>query len=115
MAPSKDMRRPDLIVPYQEPAASTDKAEFSSTVSSAIPMMAMFTRNKFIGWAAVVFSIQSWLGESQEAKRNSTAPGYFPVLMSVAALAVTYMALFIRPQAATAGSGTEAPAPIPPQ
>ncbi|KND87383.1 Uncharacterized protein TOPH_08001 [Tolypocladium ophioglossoides CBS 100239] len=112
MAPSKDMRRPDLIVPYQEPAASADKPEFSSTLSSTMPMVAMFTRNKFVGWAAVVFSIQSWLGESQEAK-NSGTPGYFSVLMSVAALAVSYMPLFLPPKAVPAGSGTQAPAPVP--
>jgi hypothetical protein len=32
--------------------------------------------------AAVVFSIQSWLGESEESKKNSTTPGYFSVGMS---------------------------------
>ncbi|PNY26703.1 Uncharacterized protein TCAP_03380 [Tolypocladium capitatum] len=114
MAPSKDMRRPDLVVPYQEPAASTDKADFSSTLSSTMPMAAMFTRSKFVGWAAVVFSVQSWLGESQEAKRSSGTPGYLNVLMAVAALGVTYMPLFLPPSAAPAGSA-KAPAPILPQ
>jgi hypothetical protein len=32
--------------------------------------------------ASVVFSIQSWLGESEDSKKNSTTPGYFSVGMS---------------------------------
>ncbi|KFG77494.1 hypothetical protein MANI_122627 [Metarhizium anisopliae] len=114
MVSSKDMRRPDLIVPYQEPAASSDKADFSSTISSTLPMAAMFTRNRYIGWAAVVFTIQNWLGESEETTKNSSTPGVFSVLMSVMALGVTYMPLFLPPSRnAAGGSSTEAPAPIP--
>ncbi|KAG6320640.1 hypothetical protein E4U22_003051, partial [Claviceps purpurea] len=82
MAPTKDMRRADLIVPYQEPTPSSDKAEFSSTISSTLPMAAMFTRNRYIGWAAVVFTVQNWLGESQDSSKNSSTPGIFSVLMS---------------------------------
>ncbi|KZZ93251.1 putative protein family UPF0139 [Moelleriella libera RCEF 2490] len=116
MAPNKDMRRADLIVPYQEPAASASKAEFSSTISSTLPMAAMFTRNRYIGWAAVVFAVQSWLGESEDAKKTSSAPGVMSVLMSVMALGVTYMPLFFPPTrggAAAGGSGTEPAAPVP--
>ncbi|GJN67488.1 hypothetical protein PLIIFM63780_004930 [Purpureocillium lilacinum] len=116
MAPqTKDMRRPDLIVPYQEPAAAGDKPEFASTLASTMPMAAMFTRNKFVGWAAVVFSIQSYLGESEDAKKASSTPGYFSILMSVMALAVTYLPLFLPPRPGMPGSATEAPAPVPPQ
>lgn len=74
MAPGKDMRRPDLgacrapppspgagggpsaddaaaaVVPYQEPSASGGRTEFSSTLASTMPMAAMFTRNKYVGW-----------------------------------------------------------------
>ncbi|KAG6207112.1 hypothetical protein E4U50_003918 [Claviceps purpurea] len=114
MAPTKDMRRADLIVPYQEPTPSSDKAEFSSTISSTLPMAAMFTRNRYIGWAAVVFTVQNWLGESQDSSKNSSTPGIFSVLMSVMALGVTYMPLFLPPVKGAAGtSGTEAPAPVP--
>ncbi|KHN98829.1 uncharacterized protein MAM_03291 [Metarhizium album ARSEF 1941] len=102
-----------IFVPYQEPAASGDKADFSSTISSTLPMAAMFTRNRYIGWAAVVFAIQTWLGESAEATRASSTPGVFSVLMSVMALGVTYMPLFLPSRHATGGSGTEAPAPVP--
>lgn len=116
MAPNKDMRRADLIVPYQEPAASSDKTEFSSTISSTLPMAAMFTRNRYIGWAAVVFTVQNWLGESEDAKKKSSTPGILSVLMSAMALGVTYMPIFLpSAKGAAGGSGTEAPAPVPPQ
>ncbi|KAM3442901.1 hypothetical protein NHJ13734_002139 [Beauveria thailandica] len=120
MAPNKDMRRAELeqralaVVPYQEPISKGDNPEFSSTLSSTMPMAAMFTRNKFVGWAGVVFSIQNWLGESAETKKNGT-PGYFNVGLSVMALAVTYMPLFMPPpDHSAAGTATGAPAPAPP-
>lgn len=69
------------VVPYQEPNTKGDSPEFGSTLSSTMPMAAMFTRNKFVGWAGVVFSIQNWLGESAETKKNGT-PGYFNVGLS---------------------------------
>ena len=72
----KDMRQPDLseyqedfingmrnwqractltspaiaVVPYQEPAPRGDNVELGSTVSSTLPMAAIFMRNKYIGW-----------------------------------------------------------------
>ncbi|KAI1163471.1 hypothetical protein F5B18DRAFT_316694 [Nemania serpens] len=99
MASKKDMRRQDLVVPYQEPPAakSGDSPEFSSTLSSTMPMAAIFTRNKYIGWAAVVFSMQSWLGESEATRQTTSTPGYFSVGMSVLALLVTYLPIFMPP------------------
>ncbi|KAI0971908.1 hypothetical protein F4678DRAFT_430473 [Xylaria arbuscula] len=99
MASKKDMRRPDLIVPYQEPPAAkaSDSPEFSSTVSSTMPMAAIFTRNKYIGWASVVFSMQSWLGESEATTQSTSTPGYFSVGMSIMALLVTYLPIFMPP------------------
>ncbi|KAH0438020.1 hypothetical protein CKAH01_04917 [Colletotrichum kahawae] len=115
MASKKDMRRPDLIVPYQEPRAKGENAEFSSTLSSTLPMAAMLTRNKFIGWASVVFSVQTWLGESEETKKSSATPGYFSVGMSVMALAVTYLPMFLPPPVQRgAATGTGPAAPVPP-
>ena len=32
--------------------------------------------------AAIVFSIQSWLGESEESKKNSATPGYLNVFLA---------------------------------
>ncbi|KAI1090043.1 hypothetical protein F5B19DRAFT_494782 [Rostrohypoxylon terebratum] len=123
----KDMRRQDLVVPYQEPGPkSGDNAEFSSTLSSTLPMAAIFTRNRYIGWASVVVSIQSWLGEGEDASKSSNAtPGYFSVGMSedipltvtkttVMALAVTYLPLFLPQPPSQLPTGTEAAAPVPP-
>ncbi|KAI9641079.1 hypothetical protein NHQ30_010507 [Ciborinia camelliae] len=50
MATRKDMRRGDLIIPYQVPAAKESPSDFSGTLGSTLPMAAMFTRNKLIGW-----------------------------------------------------------------
>ncbi|RGP61824.1 hypothetical protein FLONG3_10411 [Fusarium longipes] len=113
MSPPKDPRRTDLIVPYQEPKSSGESTDISSTMSTTLPMAAMFTRNKLVGWASVVFSIQSWLGESEDSKKNSTTPGYFSVGMSVMALVVTYLPIFLPPVGGKQASGTEAPAPVP--
>lgn len=64
----------------------------------------------------MVFSIQSWLGESEETTKNTATPGYFSVGMSVMALAVTYLPMFLPPPGgARAPTGTEAAPPVPPQ
>jgi hypothetical protein len=68
---TKDMRRADLskllqsyqvgrnvlllthrcpVIPYQEPASKGDNAEFASTISSTLPMAAIFLRNRYVGW-----------------------------------------------------------------
>ncbi|KGY14939.1 hypothetical protein PABG_12217 [Paracoccidioides brasiliensis Pb03] len=47
MATKKDMRRPDLVVPYVEPPEKRQDADMNSTVSSTMPMAAMFTKNKY--------------------------------------------------------------------
>ncbi|KAL2269625.1 hypothetical protein VTJ83DRAFT_1809 [Remersonia thermophila] len=93
----KDMRQADLVIPYQEPPAKGDVVEFQSTLASTLPMAAIFMRNKYIGWTAVIFSLQSWLGESEEAKRSTSTPGYFNVGMALMSLLVTYLPLFLPP------------------
>ncbi|KAJ5780986.1 hypothetical protein N7457_006146 [Penicillium paradoxum] len=70
MSSKKDMRRADL-----------------GTMSSTLPMAAMFTRNRMIGWVSIVFSLQSWLGESPEQKKNASTPAYMSVLMSCMSIA----------------------------
>ncbi|KAI0871302.1 hypothetical protein GGS24DRAFT_67090 [Hypoxylon argillaceum] len=47
--------------------------------------------------AAVVFSMQSWLGESEATTQTTSTPGYFSVGMSVMALLVTYLPIFMPP------------------
>ncbi|KAM3071509.1 hypothetical protein ACMFMG_009391 [Clarireedia jacksonii] len=102
MSSKKDMRRADLIIPYQSPVAKESAGDFSSTLGSTLPMAAMFTRNKLIGWASVVFAIQNWLGESSEAKKTSSQPAYLSVGMSVMALLITYLPMFLPPPATPA-------------
>ncbi|GAB7353478.1 hypothetical protein MBLNU459_g3932t1 [Dothideomycetes sp. NU459] len=115
MATKKDMRRDDLVVPYMEPASSKNETDISSTMGSTLPMAAIFTRNKMIGWASVVFAIQNWLSETPESKKTASTPAYFSVGMSLMSVAVAYMPLFMPPQTGPlgAGSGTEAPAAVP--
>lgn len=40
----------NAVIPYQEPAAKKDASEFSSTLSSTLPMAAIFMRNRYVGW-----------------------------------------------------------------
>ncbi|KAK3900841.1 hypothetical protein C8A05DRAFT_35503 [Staphylotrichum tortipilum] len=110
---TKDMRQPDLVIPYQEPPPKGDSVEFQSTLSSTLPMAAIFMRNKYIGWAAVVFSLQSWLGESEDSKKGNSTPGYFAVGMSLMSLLVTYLPLFLPQPGLQQGTATDAPAPLP--
>ncbi|KAK6818831.1 hypothetical protein PG995_003916 [Apiospora arundinis] len=112
----KDMRRSDLVVPYQEPVSKPgDNVEFGSTLSSTLPMAAIFTRNKYIGWVSVVFSIQNWLGESEDTTKNTSTPGYFTIGMSLMALGVTYLPMFLpQPPNTAGGTATGAPAPAAP-
>ncbi|PSR83814.1 hypothetical protein BD289DRAFT_461164 [Coniella lustricola] len=116
MASKKDMRRPDLVIPYQEPVAKSDSADMGSTLSQTLPMAAIFMRNRYMGWAAVVFSIQNWLGESEYSKSSSSSPGYFSVGMALMSLVVTYLPMFLPPPPGSQGlpTGTEAAPPAPP-
>ncbi|KAI7541222.1 hypothetical protein KC343_g10460, partial [Hortaea werneckii] len=100
----KDMRRDDLIVPYAEPEKDKESNDMQSTMASTLPMAAMFTRNKLIGWTAVMFSIQGWLSETPDQKANASTPGYFSVGMALLSLGVAYMPLFLPPQSAKAGA-----------
>ncbi|CAG8905359.1 unnamed protein product [Penicillium egyptiacum] len=88
MSSKKDMRRADLAIPYVDPPKSSSDADISSTMSSTMPMAAMFTRNRMIGWVSFVFSLQSWLGESPEQKKTASTPAYMSVFMSCSLLSV---------------------------
>ncbi|CAK7223102.1 hypothetical protein SBRCBS47491_005087 [Sporothrix bragantina] len=110
----KDSRRINLVVPYQAPAPAKDNADVASSMSSVMPMAAMLTRNRFIGWGAVGFSVLSWLGESEEARTNSSTPGYFSVGMSLMALVVTYLPMLLPPPGGNpAATAAAPPAPVP--
>ncbi|KNG85861.1 hypothetical protein ANOM_003668 [Aspergillus nomiae NRRL 13137] len=88
MASKKDMRRLDLAIPYVDPPANKDDADMSGAMTSTLPMAAMFTRNRMIGWVSFVFSLQNWLGETPDQKRTASTPGYMSVFMSLMALVV---------------------------
>ncbi|KAK7624006.1 hypothetical protein IWX50DRAFT_31836 [Phyllosticta citricarpa] len=113
----KDMRRDDLIIPYSQVEAKSDP-DFAGTMASTLPMAAIFTRNKMVGWTAVIFALQTWLAETPETKSAASTPGIFTVGMSFMSLLVvsSYLPLFLPPPPvrAGAGSGTEAPAAAPP-
>ncbi|PBP17129.1 hypothetical protein BUE80_DR012137 [Diplocarpon rosae] len=102
------------IIPYQTPVAKEAASNISGTLGSTLPMAAMFTRNKFIGWASVVLAIQNWLGEGSESKSSASQPAYFSVGMGLMALVVTYLPMFLPPpHVPGAATGTEAPAAAP--
>jgi len=95
---AKDQRRPDLIIPYapsqNESASETDIA---GTLSTALPMAAMFTRNKMMGWAAVIFAVQSWLNETPGSSSfdKGKQPAIFSLGMAFMSLGITYMPMFM--------------------
>lgn len=97
-------KRTDLIIPYQLPVVKESSSDFSGTLGNTLPMAAMFTRNKFVGWASVIFAIQNWLGESTESKKATGQPAIFTVGMSIIALLMTYLPMFL-PPASASGKG----------
>jgi len=108
MVSKKDMRRDDLIIPYQEPPAKESPTDMASTMGNTLPMAAMFTRNKYIGWASVVFSAQNWLSESPETRKTASQPAYISLGMAVLALFVTYLPMFMPPPPGkVSATGTE--------
>ncbi|EXJ54450.1 hypothetical protein A1O7_09790 [Cladophialophora yegresii CBS 114405] len=110
MASKKDMRRADLIIPYTEP--KDEKAsDFSSTITSTMPMAAMFTRNRMLGWFSLMTALLNWLGETP-AQRSSPSgtPGYLSFGMALLAVGVTYMPLFLPPPPNARGPAAAPPA-----
>ncbi|KAL4740199.1 translation initiation factor SUI1 [Aspergillus similis] len=99
MTSKKDMRRLDLAIPYVDPPKDKNDADMTGAMSSTMPMAALFSRNLTSTRVAMVFSLQSWLGETEEQRKNATTPAYMSVGMSLMALAVTYLPLFLPPTA----------------
>ncbi|KAF2400310.1 hypothetical protein EJ06DRAFT_425852 [Trichodelitschia bisporula] len=109
MASRKDMRRADLaVVPYTPPPKESD-GDMAATMASTMPMIAIVTRNKILGWSAVLVALQSWLGES--STRAASTPGYFSVGMAMMSLCVTYLPLFLPPPPGVPHSGSETQPP----
>ncbi|KAI9885399.1 MAG: Eukaryotic translation initiation factor eIF-1 [Watsoniomyces obsoletus] len=123
MASKKDMRREDLVVPYMTPPKKESEGDLSALIATTLPMAALFTRNKVMGWSAVLFAVQHWLSESPEQRATATQPAYLSVGLSLMALTVTYFQMFFPPPnlgnlrgtpPTEAGTGTEAPPAVPP-
>ncbi|KAJ9614025.1 hypothetical protein H2200_002161 [Cladophialophora chaetospira] len=107
MSSKKDMRRADLAIPYVEP--KDEKAsDFSSTLTSTMPMAAMFTRNRMLGWFSLMTALLNWLGETPSQKATGT-PGYLSFGMALLAVGVTYMPLFLPPPPNVARGPVAAP------
>ncbi|OAP54617.1 hypothetical protein AYL99_11065 [Fonsecaea erecta] len=97
MSTKKDMRRADLVIPYVEPK-DEKPTDFSSTLTSTMPMAAMFTRNRLLGWFSLLTALLNWLGETPAQRQSpSGTPGYMAFGMAVLAVGVTYMPLFLPP------------------
>ncbi|GAD92172.1 hypothetical protein AN4742.2 [Paecilomyces variotii No. 5] len=70
------------VIPYVDPPKDKNEADMSGAMSSTMPMAAMFTRNRMIGWVSLVFSLQNWLAESPEQSKTASTPAYMSVFMS---------------------------------
>lgn len=68
--------------------ADTVAADIAGTLGTALPMAAMFTRNRLIGWTAVLFAIQSWLNEVPSQVAAGKQPAFFSVGMSIMSLVI---------------------------
>ncbi|KAL1962440.1 hypothetical protein VTN77DRAFT_9711 [Rasamsonia byssochlamydoides] len=113
MASKKDMRRADLVIPYVDPPRDKNEADMSGAMTSTLPMAAMFTRSRLIGWVSLIFALQNWLAETPEQKRIASTPAYMSVFMSLMAVAVTYMPLFLPPPPGRGAGTPAAPSPSP--
>ncbi|KAL4759800.1 SUI1 family translation initiation factor [Aspergillus foveolatus] len=91
MTSKKDMRRLDLAIPYVDPPKDKNDADMTGAMSSTMPMAAVVVFRRLTSTrVAMVFSLQSWLGETEEQRKNATTPAYMSVGMSLMALAVVY-------------------------
>jgi hypothetical protein len=73
-------------------------------------MPQIFTRNKMIGWTAVIFAIQGWLGETPAQAAAATTPSYLQIGMAAMSLGVAYMPLFLPPTMNSGGASPAGPA-----
>ncbi|KAK9366965.1 hypothetical protein V1509DRAFT_627842 [Lipomyces kononenkoae] len=104
-ASTNSKKRANLCVPYV-PIEIKSREDVSSMISSTLPMVAMFLRNKLIGWSALLVTIQSWLNESEASNKDATQPGWLKVLMSFVGLLVCYMDLVVPARVIGGGSFT---------
>lgn len=75
-----------------------------------LTVIQIFTRNKMIGWTAVIFAVQGWLGETPAQAAAATTPSYLQIGMAAMSLGVAYMPLFLPPTMNAGGASPAGPA-----
>lgn len=92
-----NIRRPDLAVTYTHVPAPKGLFGATSTsqgmLSQSLPMAAMFMRNKFLAWFAVLTTWHAFLTSQPDAANPTDSP-LMKVGMSLLAVGVNYMGLF---------------------
>ncbi|EPS36852.1 hypothetical protein H072_9640 [Dactylellina haptotyla CBS 200.50] len=90
MSSKKDMRRADLIMPYQAPPAPNPETstDISSTMASTLPMAAMFLRNRTLAWASMSFAVQTWLSETPAMAAAGKQPAFFSIVFAAISVLV---------------------------
>ncbi|EDO17009.1 hypothetical protein Kpol_1065p24 [Vanderwaltozyma polyspora DSM 70294] len=106
-----NVTRPDLAVRYNHAPLPRDSsvatAGFAGVINQSMPMAAMFLRNKFVAWFALIQSFHYYLNiDSDDIAKMKKAdsngmdqPPSIRVLLSLVSLIVSYLEL-IYPQPA---------------
>ncbi|KAK9475791.1 hypothetical protein V1514DRAFT_339012 [Lipomyces japonicus] len=104
---SSSKKRANLVVPYA-PVEPKKKEDVSALLSTTLPMVALFLKNKLVGWSALLVAIQSWLNETEDSQ--PAQPGWIKIILSISGLLVCYMDVLLpKSNFATVLSGGGAP------
>ncbi|CEP60057.1 uncharacterized protein LALA0_S01e02058g [Lachancea lanzarotensis] len=84
-------KRPDLIVDYKHVPApkSTASSASQGVLAQSMPMAAMFMKNKFLAWFAMLTTVHYALNGGDEASADQGP--LLKILMSAVSLGVCYM------------------------
>ncbi|CAH02296.1 uncharacterized protein KLLA0_B08415g [Kluyveromyces lactis] len=95
--PLNNVRRPDLVATYNHTPAPKGLYSSSSSsqgmLSQSMPMAAMFMKNKFLAWFAVLTTWHVFL-TSQPDPSNPTDSPFMKIGMAVLAVGMNYLGLF---------------------
>ncbi|SCV01849.1 LAME_0G18910g1_1 [Lachancea meyersii CBS 8951] len=85
-------KRPDLIVNYKHVPAPKSAAAAASQgiLAQSMPMAAMFMKNKFLAWFALLSTVHYALNGQGEESAAEQSP-LLKIMMSGVSLAVCYM------------------------
>ncbi|CDO92426.1 unnamed protein product [Kluyveromyces dobzhanskii CBS 2104] len=104
--PLNNVRRPDLVATYNHvpaPKGLYSSSASQGVLSQSMPMAAMFMKNKFLAWFAVLTTWHAFL-TSHPDPANPTDSPLMKIGMAVVAVGMNYMGLFL--------PGVQAPAAI---